>query len=77
MKSCQIISLDKKRKRKIYSLFPLTIVDDIFVWTGKWFGRVIIEEEKIKSRYKNFDEWNYGFYWSDWEYTWGFVKIIK
>jgi hypothetical protein len=46
------------------------------IWVNKWFTRVTVEEEQVLVKYKLFDEWDGTFYWSNWEITWQFNKII-
>lgn len=66
------------RERRKLSIFPLIIVGDEFVWTGKWFTYVTVQEQKIMERYLKFDDgWTYMHYWGKWEETWEFVKIVK
>ena len=76
--SYELISLDETRTRTIFSILPLTIVDQLFVWTGKWFSFVDICEQRYKIRYSHFDDGlSYQNYWGQWKEYWKFVKIIK
>ena len=53
------------------------LVSNKFVWTGKWFKKVKVLEEKIKTRYLEFDDgWSYRHYWGPWKENYEFVKII-
>lgn len=72
----QIILLDVYRERKIFSFFPFILVNNFFVWTGKWFKKVDIIERKIKERYLDFDDgWTYKNFWSEWKDNWTFEKL--
>lgn len=74
----QQIMLDEVREREIFSMFPLWVVNDLFVWTGKWFKHVRIKEQKYKVRYSIFDDgWSYMNYWGNWKYGWEFLEIVK
>ena len=58
------------RKRKVFSVLPFLIFNfytDIekWIWTGKWFKWVIIEEMKVYKRYEKFDDgWTYQLYYT-------------
>ena len=73
----QIKKTNKTRQRIIFSILPLTIISSIFVWTGEWLSFVVIQEEKIKIKYLEFDEYYCLSFWGEWQYQWEFVKIIK
>lgn len=73
----QQFMLDEFRERTVFSLLPIIIVDDLFVWTGKWGKYVKIKEQKYKYRYTKFDDgWTYLPYWTEWKTGWQFVKIL-
>lgn len=72
----QIISLNKIRRRKVFSI-GIIVTADTIEWTGKWFKFVEIEEEQFKQRFEKFDDgWSYNFYWGSWEKTWKFKKLV-
>jgi len=79
-KQYQIQKSDTYRIRKIFSLLGFIIVngyDNDFQWTGKWFKWIKIKEQKVKERYKDFDDgWSYQEYWKEWKENWKFIKII-
>lgn len=78
MNEFELIYLDVFRTRKVYSFLPIIISGGEFVWTGKWFEYVTIEEQKYKVRHLEFDDgWSYQSYWGKWSTDWEFVKIIK
>ena len=65
------------REREKFSFLPIILVSDRFVWTGKWFKKIKVLEEKIKTRYLEFDDgWSYRHYWGPWKENYEFVKII-
>jgi hypothetical protein len=74
IQSIEVLEIDEYIIKKKYSLFPLIIVCDEFVWTGKWFSYVDVTLQKTKVRYYKFDEWNYTFYWTDWYLDYQFYK---
>jgi hypothetical protein len=79
MEEYQIKKLSKYRKRNKFSLFPFIVVngfDSDFIWTGKWFKKIKITEQKIKERYLDFDDgWSYKYFWTKWKTKWKFLKI--
>jgi hypothetical protein len=81
MENYEMEVLDETRTRKTLSLFGFILVDGFkndFVWTGKWFKRVVIKEQKIKERYADFDDgWKYQWFWKEWKEDWKFVEIVK
>lgn len=73
----QIIRLNEFRTRKVFSIFPFTFIGDSLVKTNVWFKYITVEEEKIKVRYKDFDDgWSYCYYWQEWQEEWKFIKMI-
>lgn len=76
----QVEILQEFRKRKWLSLFGFIVVNGMegdFVWTGKWFKWVEIEEQKVKERYTFFDDgWSYQWYWGEWKESWKFKRLL-
>lgn len=74
----QIKKIDKFRNRRVFSYFPIIIVAGRITWTGHWFKYITIQEQKIKIRYRVFDDAyiSYGFYKTKWTKKWIFNKII-
>jgi len=67
MEEYQEKRLGKFRQREKYSLVPIIMVGDIFVWTGKWNMHIDIKEELIKTRYLEFDEYQCQHFYSNWK----------
>jgi len=72
----QCIPLKSFKTAYVYSTFWFTIINDELVFTGKFFKKVKVRLQLCKQRYRRFEEYNYSFYWTNWEYTWKYTEII-
>lgn len=68
--------LKRFRNRIVFNVLGFTFTNNTLTWTGVLFNVVVIKEEKIKYRYKDFEEFNYSFFWSPWRFKYEFIKII-
>ena len=70
MEDYQEIKLNKFREVVIFSLFFISFFSGELFLTNEFFGWVKIKQQKIKYRYKYFNEWYYRDEWTPWRFKW-------
>ena len=71
----QIKNTTKFREVEKLSIFYIVFDGNEFIKTDKFFGKVILEQQKMKERQKYFNEWYYRNEWGAWKTIWKALKI--
>jgi len=71
MKDYEEIKLNRYRSVVRFSFLFLVFLSGELIITKEIFGFVKINQEKVKYRYREFDDgWTYSFYYTPYKYKW-------
>lgn len=73
MEDYEEIKLEKYREVICFSFLLLVFLSGELIITKEVFGFVKINQQKVKYRYREFEEFNYSFFWTPFKYKW--IKI--
>ena len=73
MEDYEEIKLEKYREVICFSFLFLVFLSGELIITKEVFGFVKINQQKVKYRYREFEEFNYSFFWTPFKYKW--IKI--